>query len=108
MNMNWAYSNGQSCLNNGVVTFGCIIPLVSRIIGVALGLAGTASLLLILAAGVKYITSGGGKAVDEAKNMLTYAILGLVVVLLAVFIVNIISYITGVHCLRTFGFTCGN
>ena len=108
MYMNWTYINGQSCLVNGVATIGCIIPLVIRLIGAAIGFAGTVSLLLIIAAGIKYITSGGGKAVDEAKNMLTYAIIGLVVVLLSVFIVNIISYITGVPCLRTFGFTCGN
>lgn len=86
-----------------VPDIGCIIPYVTRYTAIAVGLIGTVSLFLIIAAGIKYVTSGGGKAVEEAKNMITYAIIGLVIVLLSFFIVNIIAYFTGVSCIANFG-----
>lgn len=70
-------------------------------IRLAIGFVGTVSLFLIIAAGISFITSGGGKQVEQAKNMLTYAIIGLVIVLLSIFIVNLIGGITGVTCIVT-------
>lgn len=90
-----------NCAPNGVLTLGCIGPLIQAAIRIALGLVGTVSLFLIIAAGITFITSGGGKQVDQAKNMLTYAIIGLVVVLLSVFIVNLVAGISGVTCIIT-------
>lgn len=89
----------------GIPTIGCIVPLYQIALGAALSLIGTVSLFLIIAAGIKFITSGGGKQVDEAKNMLTYAIIGLVIVLVSIFIINLIAGITGVTCIMSFGFS---
>lgn len=100
----WILPNGQDCVKNGIATISCIVPIFGLVINAALALAGTASLVLILVAAIKYITSGGGKAVDEAKNMLTYAIIGLIVVLVSFAIISLISELTGVHCLISFGF----
>lgn len=101
--MDW----GNCLSKEGIPTLQCIPTLISGAINIALGLAGTVAVLLIIAAGIKYITSGGGKAVDEAKNMLTYAIIGLIVVLSAFFIVRLIGGFTGITCFFSFGFgTC--
>ncbi|HSD98921.1 MAG TPA: hypothetical protein VLB73_04480 [Patescibacteria group bacterium] len=89
----------NNCTVNGVLTIPCIGPLFNRILGIALSFAGVVSLFLIIAAGITFITSGGGKQVEQAKNMLTYAIVGLVIVLLAIFIINLVAGATGVTCI---------
>lgn len=101
--MNWG-----DCVLNGVPTISCITPVFHIALGTAISLIGTVSVILIIVAGIKFITSGGGKQVDEAKNMITYAIIGLVIVLVAFFIINLVSGITGITCIMSFGFSsCG-
>ena len=95
----------SSCLSSegiALISLTCIKSLYQLAIGAALDFIGIVSLFMIIFAGIKYITSGGGKQVEEAKNILTYAIIGLVLVLLSFFIVNIIAGLTGVTCIMTF------
>jgi len=71
--------------------------LFERIVSFALGFAGIVLFLLLIVGGFKYITSGGDpKAVEGAKKTLTYAIGGLVVILLSYLILVLITNITGV------------
>ena len=91
-----------SCVVNGIPTLGCIIPLYHIAISTALSFIGVTSLFMIIFAGIKMISSGGGKQVEEAKNMITYAIIGLVIVLASFFIVGLISGFTGVACIASF------
>lgn len=97
--MDWS-----KCSVGGIPTLRCIVPLYQLALGLAIDFIGTVSLFFIILAGIKFITSGGGKQVDEAKNMLTYAIIGLVVVLLAYFIISLVAGITGVKCILAFQF----
>lgn len=101
--MDWKV-NGVTCLQNGIVTLACAPALYKLALGIAINLIGIVSLIMIIFAGIKYITSGGGKQVEEAKNILTYAIIGLIIVLIAGFIIHTIAGITGVTCIMTFGF----
>jgi hypothetical protein len=69
----------------------------SNVVRLALGLAGIVLFLLLIVGGFKYITSGGDpKAVEVAKKTLTYAIGGLIVILLSYLILVLITTITGV------------
>ncbi|MCL5439151.1 MAG: pilin [Patescibacteria group bacterium] len=71
----------------------------------ALILAGVVAVIIVIISGIKFITSGGDqKQVEGAKKTLTYAIIGLVIILLSYFIISFISYITGVGCIKSFGF----
>lgn len=90
------------CVINGIPTLGCIVPVYRIAISTALSGIGIVSLFFIIFAGIKFTTSGGGKGVEEAKNMLTYAIVGLLIVLLSFFVINTISGFTGVQCIATF------
>jgi len=102
----WILPNGQDCVTDkGIPTLSCIGPLFQIALGTALNLVGLVALLMIIIAGIMFITSGGGKQVEQAKNMLTYAIIGLIVVLLAYFIISLIAGLTGVTCILTFGTT---
>lgn len=70
--------------------------LFERVVGYILGFAGIVLFILLLLGGFKYITSGGDpKAVEGAKKTLTYAIGGLVVILLSFLILVIIEDLTG-------------
>lgn len=68
-----------------------------NIVGMALGLAGIVLFILLLTGGFKYITSGGDpKAVESAQKTITYAIGGLLLILLSFLILVLIKTITGV------------
>ncbi|MFA5004361.1 MAG: pilin [Candidatus Saccharimonadales bacterium] len=73
-------SNGPS-LTNVVRT---VINVLSTIIGVV-------AVIMIIVAGLRYVTSGGdSNGVSGAKNTLIYAIVGLVIVAMAQFIVQFV------------------
>lgn len=68
-----------------------VSSLVSDIVNLLSVIVGIAAVIMIIIAGFKYITSGGdtGK-VASAKSTLIYAIVGLVIVALAQFIVHFV------------------
>lgn len=54
-------------------------------------------LLFLIYGGIKWITSGGDKAgVEAARKVLTYAVIGLVIVFSSFFILNLITGIFGI------------
>ena len=105
------FKKWDSCLQppgdpNGVATLQCVPIVFENIVRAALLFAGVAALFFILISGVRLITSSGDpKAVEGARKTLTFAIIGLVIILLSFFIISVIGYITGVDCINQFGFT---
>lgn len=58
----------------------------------AIILALVLTIFFIIFSGIQWITSGGDKQkLQNARNRLTYAIVGLIVVLLAIFIIRLIG-----------------
>ncbi len=93
-------------VNGEVLTFNCIPYLFQNLLTWLFAFAGIAALFFIIFAGIKFITSGGdAKQVESARKTLTYAIIGLVVILLSGLILNLVSDITNVGCIEMFGFT---
>ncbi len=81
----------------GVATLKFLETIFGNVISVALALAGIVLFVMFLVGGFRYITSGGDpKATEAARGTLTHAVLGLVVVLLAFLILQLIKTITGV------------
>lgn len=106
-----AFSNPfETCAPNGVATLNCVPNIFPTILTLAIVLAFIAALILIIFSGIKFITSGGDeKQVEGARKTLTFAIIGLVVVLASFFIVQTIGRQTGVNCISVFGFnSCQN
>lgn len=90
----------DSCFINGAATLGCFFPLIGSIIFWLIACAGIVALFMIVFAGYQFMFSGGdAKSLDGARKTLSYAILGLILVFLAFFILSLIGYITGVACL---------
>ncbi len=97
---------GLDCSVAGVATLNCLPNLFRSVIDWLLAFSGTVAVFLIILSGIKFITSGGeAKQAEEARKTLTYAVIGLVVVLLSFFIVNVISFVTGTECIKLFGLT---
>jgi hypothetical protein len=99
--MDWA-----ACLaNNDVATLSCVPIVFKNIVNIALVLAGATTLIFIIISGLELMNSGGDqKKVGEARATLTWAIVGLLIILGSFAIVNFISFATGVECIKKTGF----
>ena len=70
----------------------------TKVVSAAISFAGIVLFVLIVVGGIRYITSGGDpKATESAQKTITYAIGGLIVVLLSFLILKLIQTITGVN-----------
>lgn len=58
--------------------------LAAKVINILLGFLGIIAVVLIITAGFKWMTAGGAQAkVDEAKKLMTNAVIGLIIILSA-------------------------
>ena len=66
-----------------------LVNSVINIVNALLVLAAIAAIVFIIIGGVRYITAQGDEdAVEQAKNTIIYAIIGIIIILLAAVIVN--------------------
>jgi hypothetical protein len=64
---------------------------VHNTLNIAYSLGGTIAVIVIIVGGVMYATSGGESAgITKAKNMITYAVVGLAVIIAAFAITNFV------------------
>lgn len=67
---------------------------ITRIINYGLGFAGLVAVIFLIYGGVQYIIAGGDQdTMDKAKNTIIYAIIGLVIILLAFVVVSAVGRI---------------
>jgi len=95
-----AYAAGcwdDAIKEDDVVTLKGLECIFSRILNIVVQLAGLAVFIMLLIGGWQFLTSGGEKqAVAKARGTLTYAILGLVLLIASWFIMRFISAFTNV------------
>ena len=98
---------GNNCVDSsGVASLNCIPFVFSNIVKAALMFVGTVAVILLVYAGIRFVMSGGDpKQVQQARQIITYAIIGLVIVLSSFAIIYLISYLTGAKCIETLSFT---
>lgn len=93
-----ASGNGNSCnpADTGQATTN-INGIIKTVINIFSIIVGVVAVIMIIIGGLRYITSGGdSNNVSGAKNTIIYAIIGLVVVALAQFIVQfVLNKVTG-------------
>ncbi len=86
---------------SGIGTYS-IDTLVSTALTILFVIAVILTLFFLIYGGISFITSGGDKEkVANARQKLTYAVIGLIIVFLSFFIVNLIGGIFGVKLLST-------
>ncbi len=63
----------------------------NRITNIALGIVGAISVLMLVWGGLRYIISGGdSKKITDAKNTILYAVIGLIIAMLAYAIIRFV------------------
>jgi len=83
-------NNPQGVGNVGVAQGG-LIPIVIQVINILLSLAGLVAVIYLIYGGFRYITSRGDEdEAAEAKNVIIYAIIGLIVIGISAVIVRFI------------------
>ena len=92
---------------NEAATLSCIPAIFSNLVTALLMFVGTFALFLFIFAGFKFMNAGGDpKKLEGARHTLVYGILGLLLVLFSFLIINVISIVTRVECIKSFGFGC--
>ena len=67
------------------------VGIFNQVINIMLFLVGILSIIMLIFGGLRYVISGGNsKTVESAKNTILYAIIGLIVAILAYAIVNFV------------------
>jgi hypothetical protein len=80
---------GSNC--GGTSGGNAIAKVLNGVLQIITWIAGAAALIMIILAGLKYITSGGdSSAISSAKQSLVYAIVGVVIVVVAQILVNFV------------------
>src|SRR3989344_2623111 len=75
----------------------------SRVISLFVGLAFVALFVVLVLAGIKFLTSGGDpKALQAARNTVTWALLGILFLVIAWLVLQLIAAFTGIEGLKTF------
>jgi len=96
-------------MENDVPTLLCLGDVLVRLVTALLMFAGAVSVLLMIWASIRYImASGDPKSLEKAKNMFTYAIFGLLVIILSFALVKFLGDLLGVQALSTLQFSLGN
>jgi hypothetical protein len=84
-------ATGSTCESSTGDSANRVSTLLRRIINVFSWIVGVIAVIMIVIGGLKYITSGGDSGnVSSAKNTILYALVGLVIVALAQFIVRFV------------------
>lgn len=91
---------------SGIASINCVPFIIQNLIFWLLVFAGTVALILVIIAGIKFITSGGdAKQAEGARKTLTFAILGLILIMFSFAILRFIAQTTGLNCITKFGFS---
>ena len=86
-----------NCVSDGVATIKGLECLFQNIITVIISLAGFVSLAMLIVGGFKYLTSGGDpKKVAAASTTLTYAVIGIIGIIVSWLILLFIKEFTGI------------
>ena len=89
-----------------VATLDCIPIIIGNVVFYLLVFAGIVALILIIISGFKFVTSAGEpKRAEGARKTLTFALIGLFLILLSFAIVRFVADVTGVGCITKFGLT---
>ena len=95
------------CVQDGVATLRCVPAVFGNVVSSLLIFVGIVAAFIIVWAGIKFINSGGdAKQVASARQIMTYAIIGVVLVLCSFAIIYFVGFATRTDCITKVGFNC--
>lgn len=87
----------EECAPDDIATLKCFECIIQSLLNLAVRLGGVIVFIMFIIGGFKLLTAGGDpKSAQAARNTLTYAVLGLALLILAWFILRFIEVFTGV------------
>jgi len=90
------FDNPQTGASPNVAAQGTLGQNITTIINFALGLLGLVAVAFLIYAGVLMVTAGGNEEqVGKAKKIITYAVIGIVIILLSYTIVQFVTTALG-------------
>jgi RsiW-degrading membrane proteinase PrsW (M82 family) len=94
--------------DSGIPTLQGLEAVFANLVSLIIPAAGIVLFIYLMLGGFRYITAGSdpGKA-EGAKNTITYAILGMILLAMAYLIINFIASFTGASYLRYFKIRVG-
>lgn len=99
---NWAEIN-PGCVSGNTATIQGIGCLLANILSVSLTILGiTGFVMIIYAAFNMMIMGGNAQATEKSKNIITLAVVGIILALSSFIIINLISSFTGIESIKTF------
>ncbi len=91
------YENGVP----GAPTLKCLEAVFANIVSSVMTLAGIALFVMLVIGAFRYLTSGGEpKAVESARKTMTYAIVGIVIIVSSYLVLRLLTNFTGVDLLK--------
>lgn len=82
----------------GLPAFNDLNTIVSKLLPVVISLSGLAAFAFLIMGGIKYISAGGDeKALGDAKKTITNALVGLLIVFVAFWIIRILETVLGLN-----------
>lgn len=102
-NIIFAQVNTAIVDNNAPNTLKDLEKVFVNIVTAAVPAAGLVLFVILLFGGLSYMSAGDDpKKVSSAKQMITYAIIGMIVVAMAFLILKLVALFTGVDAITTF------
>lgn len=96
----------DDCVVDGIATLKCLPIIFGNLINILIIFGGVTAVILVILGGIKFITSGGDPIkVESARRTVTFAIIGLAIILLSFVLIKVISVVTGVPC-QILGVSC--
>lgn len=80
-----------------------IATIFTRVINLAVGISFVALFVVLVYAGFRYLTSGGdAKSIESATQAVTWSLLGILFLVIAWLIIQLIAAFTGIEALKSF------
>lgn len=88
-----------NCVVDGIPSLKCIPIIFNNLLTFAISGSAVVAVFFITLSGIKFLTSGGDPIkVSEAKKTFSYALIGLVVIILSFALIKVIGVVTGTDC----------
>lgn len=89
----------NSCSPRGIPTLRCLPLVFQSLINALIVFGGVTAVILVIWGGIKFLLSQGDpEKVEGARRTITFALIGLAIIILSFVVIKVLSVVTGVQC----------
>lgn len=98
--------SGTTASSQKIASLSCIQVVYGNLGNALFVFSGIVAVFFIAFSGIQFLTSGGDPIrVGKARQSLTFAVVGLVIIVLSYFIIQLVARVTGTDC-KALGISC--